>query len=51
MAKKLTPHVSDKRKSREAEQFFKLASELRESEKPAERQRLKYKLARLTFGE
>jgi hypothetical protein len=49
--KKLVSHASDGRKSREAKQFFKLASQLRESEKPAERQRLKQKLARITFGE
>jgi len=43
--------ASDVRKSQQAKQFFKLASELRESENLTERQRLKKKLARLTFGE
>jgi hypothetical protein len=38
------------KKSQQAKQFFKRGSELRESENFAERQRLKNKLARLTFG-
>ncbi|MGB7753240.1 MAG: hypothetical protein WCF88_16920 [Candidatus Acidiferrales bacterium] len=51
MTKRLTAGAAGVRKSQRAKQFFKLASELRESEKPAERQRLKKKLARLTFDE
>ena len=51
MSKRLTTRASGVRKSQQAKQFFKLASELRESENLAERQRLKKKLARLTFGE
>jgi len=42
--------ASSARKSRRAKQFFKLASELRESENLAERQRLKKKLAQIIFG-
>jgi hypothetical protein len=38
------------KKSQQAKQFFKLAGELRESENFAVRQRLKNRLARLTFG-
>jgi hypothetical protein len=50
VSKKLVSRASESRKSLEAHQFFKLASQLRESKKPAERQRLKKQLARITFG-
>jgi hypothetical protein len=43
--------ASGARKSRDTKQFFNLANVLRESEKPAERLRLKKKLACITFGE
>ena len=51
MSKKLVTRASDVRKSQQVKQFFKLASELRESESLAERQRLNKKLARLALGE
>jgi hypothetical protein len=50
VAKRLAAHKSDKGKSRQKERFFKLANRLRESEKPAERERAKENLARITFG-
>ena len=51
MSKRLVTRASGVRKSQQARQFFKLASQLHESKKPEERRRLKKKLARLTFGE
>jgi hypothetical protein len=51
VSKRLTARVSGVRKSQRAKQFFKLANQLRESETPAERLRLKKKLACITFGE
>src|ERR1700684_1821692 len=51
VSKRVMTRASGIRKSQQAKQFFKLASELRHSEEPTERQRLKKKLARLTFGE
>jgi hypothetical protein len=38
-------------KESEKEKFFALANQLSESKDPAERQRLKKELARMTFGE
>jgi hypothetical protein len=38
-------------KKSEKEKFFALANQLSESKDPAERQRLKKELARMTFGE
>jgi len=38
-------------KHAEKERFFALAVKLIETSNPAERQRLKHKLARMTFGE
>jgi metal-responsive CopG/Arc/MetJ family transcriptional regulator len=38
-------------KEREKERFFALAGRLTESRDPAERERLKKELARMTFGE
>jgi metal-responsive CopG/Arc/MetJ family transcriptional regulator len=38
-------------KEREKEQFFAMANRLIESKDPAERERLKKELARMTFGE
>jgi len=47
--KRLVTHASGAKKSQQRAQFFTLASQLHESKKPAERQRLKKKLARITF--
>lgn len=38
-------------KEAEKQRFFSLASQLTESDDPAERQRIKEELARMTFGE
>jgi hypothetical protein len=51
VAKRSAAGQSDARKARQKERFFKLASRLRESEKPDGRRRLKEKLAGITFGE
>ena len=51
VSKRPTTRASGVRKSQQAKQFFKLASQLQDSEKPAERRRVRKKLARLTFGE
>jgi hypothetical protein len=51
VSKSLATRASDIRKSQQAKQFFKLAAELRESDKPAQRRLLKKELARITFGE
>ncbi len=50
MAKRPAARQSDARKARQRERFFRLASRLRESEKPEEREDAKKKLARITFG-
>jgi hypothetical protein len=49
--KRSVTHAPEFRKSQQAKQFFKLVSQLRESDKPVQRRLLKKKLARITFGE